>query len=464
LTVVSRKGPNTEPLTTSVPLLPGEAVTSDGFEVEAGAIQITMERASSSVQWVSTLADTEVINLTAPSDVAWTERWTLSCSPIFACSTTDGPAPLHHVVAGEWSPEWLVWPGETVNISVSRPEAATGQTVTIDSAELNVRPGRRQQESSLKLRIRTSQGGQQLLTLPSGAQLQSVTIAGTKMPLQVHDGKVRLPLKPGSQKIEINWLEQTGTSIVQATPAVDLGGEAVNATITVKMPRERWIAGLSGPSMGPVPLYWVFIVLVLIAAPLLKKLPWAPLKTWQWVLLGLGMTQVHIICPLIVILWFMALGHRATYRHPNWLVFSLWQLCLVGLTAIALIALYFSIHSGLLWTPDMQVSGNNSNDQSLIWYTDRIASSMPQATIVSFPMWVWRVLMLAWSLWLAASLVRWLPWAWKSFSTNGIFDVHTTFSKHGIFGVKPRKEVKPSDEESREDEESDEDGDAPDPA
>jgi hypothetical protein len=444
-TVITRKGPDTEPLTISVPLLSGEAVTSDGFEVEEGAIQITMERAANRVEWVSTLADTEVISLTAPTEVSWTERWTLLCSPIFACSTTDGPAPLHHVVAGEWSPEWLVWPGEGVQIAVSRPEAATGQTVTIDSAELDVRPGRRQQESKLKLRIRTSQGGQQQLTIPSGAELQSVTIGGTKMPLQVQDGKVRLPLKPGSQNIEVNWLEHQGTAMMQATPAVDLGGEAVNATVTVRMPSERWIAGLSGPSMGPVPLYWVFIVLVLIAAPLLNKLPWAPLKTWQWVLLGLGMTQVHIICPLIVIFWFMAMGHRETYRHPNWLFFSLWQLCLVTLTGATLLALYFSIHSGLLWTPDMQVSGNDSTDYNLIWYTDRIASAMPQATIISFPMWVWRVLMLSWSLWLAASLVKWLPWAWKCFSTNGIFEMNPTFSEHGVFGVRKKKNAQSGD-------------------
>jgi hypothetical protein len=284
------------------------------------------------------------------------------------------------------------------------------------------------------------------------------------MPLQVQDGKVRLPLKPGSQNIEVSWLEHQGTAMMQATPAVDLGGEAVNATITVQMPQERWLAGLSGPAMGPVPLYWVFIVLVLMAAPLLKKLPWAPLKTWQWVLLGLGMTQVHIICPLIVIFWFMALGHRETYRHPNWLVFSVWQICLVGLTGATLLALYFSIHSGLLWTPDMQVSGNNSSDYKLIWYTDRIASAMPQATIISFPMWIWRVLMLTWSLWLAASLVKWLPWAWRCFSTNGIFEANPTLSKHGIFGIQPKKANKKSEEESTDDEKTDEGDTTPDPA
>jgi len=29
--------------------------------------------------------------------------------------------------------------------------------------------------------------------------------------------------------------------------------------------------------------------------------------------------------------------------------------------------------------------------------------------------------MLAWALWLAASLIRWLRWAWEQFSTGGCF-------------------------------------------
>jgi hypothetical protein len=422
-TLVTRKGPSIEPLTTSIPLLAGEAVTSDNFEVNDGSIQITMERGAKSVEWVSTLKHSETISLSAPSGVPWTERWSLLCSPIFACTATDGPAPLHHVDADEWAPEWLVWPGESVNLSITRPEAATGQTITIDKAAITVSPGRRQQESSLVLRIRTSQGGQQQLSLPAGAELQSVTIEGTKMPLQMQDSKVRLPLKPGLQSIEVNWLEHVGTTTLQVTPLVDLGGQAVNAIVTVNFPKERWIAALSGPSMGPVPLYWTYIILVMLAAALLGRLPWAPLNTWQWALLGLGMTQVPIIAPLIIVIWFMALGHRGTYRHPNWLIFNTWQFVLIGLTFTALVTLYFAIHSGLLWAPNMQVSGNNSSEHHLVWYIDRINSTMPQATIVSFPMWVWRILMLAWSLWLAANMVRWLPWAWKAFAWKGLVEL-----------------------------------------
>jgi hypothetical protein len=429
-TEVIRRGASTEPLAVRIPLIPGEGITSSGFEVEQGAVLVTMERAVNQVEWVSTLDEETVaqsdqagwrIPLTAPKEVVWNERWTLFCSPLYRCATQGGPAPLHHVVDGVWSPEWLVWPGETVNVDVSRPQGSEGQTVTIDDAQLEVSPGRRQQASRLDLQIRTSQGGHQILTLPPDAELQSVLVGGRNLPLQMKDGIVRLPLKPGSQALSISWIEHRGTPIVNQTPKVALGGQAVNAKIRVKMPEGRWIAALFGPSMGPVPLFWLYVLISCIAAPLLGRLPYSRLKTWQWALLCLGMTQVHFICPVIVIGWLLAFGHREKYKHPQWLVFNVWQVGLIGLTFLAAVCLYFSIHAGLLWTPDMQVQGNGSWDSMLIWYVDRVSGDMPQATIVSFPLWVWRVLMLLWSLWLAASLVVWVRWAWRAFSTEGFY-------------------------------------------
>jgi hypothetical protein len=31
----------------------------------------------------------------------------------------------------------------------------------------------------------------------------------------------------------------------------------------------------------------------------------------------------------------------------------------------------------------------------------------------------YRLLMLGWALWLAASIMRWVPWAWTAFSAGG---------------------------------------------
>jgi hypothetical protein len=34
-------------------------------------------------------------------------------------------------------------------------------------------------------------------------------------------------------------------------------------------------------------------------------------------------------------------------------------------------------------------------------------------------MWIYKALILVWALWLSFALVRWLPWVWKCFSSDG---------------------------------------------
>jgi len=54
-------------------------------------------------------------------------------------------------------------------------------------------------------------------------------------------------------------------------------------------------------------------------------------------------------------------------------------------------------------------------------YLDRVPGAMPGPYVVSVSIWFWRIAMLLWSLWLASSLVRWLPWCWRCFSTAGVW-------------------------------------------
>ncbi|HKC11183.1 MAG TPA: hypothetical protein VKI41_03900, partial [Vicinamibacteria bacterium] len=74
---------------------------------------------------------------------------------------------------------------------------------------------------------------------------------------------------------------------------------------------------------------------------------------------------------------------------------------------------------GLLLRPDMQVAGAGSTNTVLNWYTDRIDHATPSAGVLSLPLWTYRGLMLAWALWLAASLLRWGAWAWRAMAAGG---------------------------------------------
>jgi hypothetical protein len=41
---------------------------------------------------------------------------------------------------------------------------------------------------------------------------------------------------------------------------------------------------------------------------------------------------------------------------------------------------------------------------------------LPQASVFSVPLWVYRVAMLLWSMWLVFALLRWIKWGWQIFA------------------------------------------------
>jgi hypothetical protein len=37
----------------------------------------------------------------------------------------------------------------------------------------------------------------------------------------------------------------------------------------------------------------------------------------------------------------------------------------------------------------------------------------------SLPLWVYKLLILAWALWLSLALIRWVPWTWQVLARDG---------------------------------------------
>ena len=89
------------------------------------------------------------------------------------------------------------------------------------------------------------------------------------------------------------------------------------------------------------------------------------------------------------------------------------------MTVISLSAIVTGLTAGLLGTPDMHVVGNDSWGNWLNWFADSAEGTLPTAVACSVPLWVYKVLILAWALWLSFALLRWLPWVWQCFSSEG---------------------------------------------
>jgi hypothetical protein len=406
-----------------VPLLPGESVTSENPRVQAGKALINMAADETEFTWESILQKQDSLQLTAPANPAWREVWKLDASAIWHVETGGIPMIHHQDSEGRWLPEWRPWPGESVSLALSRPAAIAGQIMTIDSSELKISPGQRATDTRLKLRLRSSQGGQHRLTLPEGAELQEIKINNASQPIRPEGRILTIPVTPGTQNIDLLFRQADGISVLQRTPPLDVGIASVNSHIEMEVPRGRWVLLAGGPALGPAVLFWGLLAVVILAALGLGRVPLTPLKTWEWALLGIVLIQADAVIAILVAGWLLALGWRGKLKTEvitPWR-FAFLQTTLAGLTLAALAALLVTLEQGLTGQPDMQILGNRSSYNLLRWYQDRSAAALPQAWMLSVPLLFYRALMLAWALWLAFALLRWLRWGWQSFSAGEVW-------------------------------------------
>lgn len=417
-TTVRRVSPTGAAVLVRVPLLTGESVTDANLQVESDHALVTLGRDATAMSWTSTLAQTDTLSLEAPSRQPWSEQWLVQCGRVFHC-TVEGTQPVRHTAEGLWWPAFRPWPGETLTIHTARPKGAEGQSTTIDSVNLTVAPGVRMRRTTLTLDLRSSTGGIRTLQLPKEARIQSTTVDGERVPIRFNDGQLGVSVARGEHHVEVEWQEPLAMAIADATPAVAVGGPATNVTLNFLVPDERWLLFVSGPSWGPAILFWGTLLAMILLSIGLSRVPHSPLRATQWVLLTIGLTQVDTMAQLVIAGWFFVLAYRARRPIQGPWMHNLGQLVLVGWTFTTLGCLYWALHSGLLFPPDMQIASSGFGDSQLNWYVDRVAGALPTARVVSVSIWVWRVAMLAWALWLAWSLLNWLPWAWRSFTAGG---------------------------------------------
>lgn len=420
-TRVSRVTPVGNAVVLEVPLLTGESVTSSDVRVQGGKALVNMGANATEVAWSSVLEAKAPLELTAPKGLPWVEVWRLDVSPVWHVALNGIPVVHQQDASGVRMPEWRPWPGEKVTVEVLRPEALQGQTLTVDQSSLKITAGARATDVSFTANFRSSRGGLHAFTLPTGATLQNVTINGAQQPIRQEGQTVAIPLVPGSQSVVLSWREGTSMGTTWTTPAIDVGTPTVNADIEVDVPRDRWVLLVRGPGLGPAVLFWSFLLVLLVVSVGLSRTRLTPLSTLKWVLLALGLSQVPIPAIGFVFGWLLFMGWREKSPELSSGWFNLRQLALVVVTFVALIILGTSVYEGLLGQPEMQVRGNGSSASMLRWFMDRTATQYPTAWVLSVPMLVYRGAMLAWSLWMALSLLSWLKWGWKSFATGGLW-------------------------------------------
>ncbi len=417
-TNVRRVSPAGVPVAARIPLLPGEALSEGDWPVEKGEVALSLSRDQTEAAWASTLVPAPKLTLTAPEGQAWSEVWRVRCGVVWQCRFA-GIAPVSHEDAGTYEPQFRPWPGEKLALHFERPTGVAGPTVTIDKAERIVAPGTRLETDDLMLWTRASREESLALTLPDGADVQEVKVGGAARPIRPAGSRLAVTVPAGSSTVQIRWHRPRGLGLRYVTPPVGLSLPAANVGTTVHLPEGRFVLLARGPGWGPAVLFWSYLVIVLAAAVVIGRLPHSPLTTGQWLLLGLGLTQTSPLAALVIAGLPFALAFRGRRPAARGVAFNLIQIGLVLWTLIALGCLFSAVETGLLLRPEMQVAGSGSTDTALHWYADRIDAALPQVSVVSLPLWTYRVSMLVWALWLAAGLVRAAAWGFRAFTQGG---------------------------------------------
>ena len=417
---VTHLSPQEKAVSIKVPLLPGESVLTSNVVVEDKFIEVKLGAGQQTFSWVSELPVGTDIQLTAPETNQWVERWHLVTSPVWNMTWT-GLAPVFELQQQDLVPVWHPWPGEETTLNFKQPEAVTGDTITVQRVHHQTVLGSRQRTMNLNVELECSLGGDFLVGLDSAAEVASVKVVGRAIPVRRDGATLIIPVQPGKQAVEIAWRTNEKMRTVVNAGKVKLPVPGANVTSVLQVPESRWVLWSSGPTRGPAVRFWVILAFAILAALVLGGWKLSPLGRFEWVLLAIGLTQVHIAAAMVVVAWLFVLawrGKHAASSTRRWL-FNLRQIGIVLLTLIALGILIVIVGAGLLGNPEMFILGNGSSQTYLNWFEPRATTELPEPMIISISVWFYRLFMLFWALWLASALLRWLAFGWQQFSHGG---------------------------------------------
>jgi len=430
-TEVWRVAPEQGAINISVPLLPHEQVVETGLSISDNKVNVSLGSDEHRLAWHSTLPDnSNILELSAPKTLDFTEVWQLKVSPLWHLSTTGIPPLANPSWQTSWVPTWQPWPAEKVNAQLLMPKAVSGNTMTIDRLVIHSQIGEREKQAQLRLHLRSSLGGQHIIMIPPEAVVTQVL--ANRLPVPVHQIKqqVVLPILPGVQEFEIDWREPNHSLSEITTEWVDVGMPSNNTVMSLSLPQNRWVIATGGAQFGPSVMVWALLIGMCVLGWALWRFTEMPLKLYDWIFLALGVSTALPVSILLLAVWLAIFMQRPRWTdHLTRRWFNFVQIVLVIFTIIVFATLIGNLGVGLLADPQMWVQSfqasfiNNEEAQYLpfVWYVDHAPNILKQGWVFSLPLWVYRTLMLAWSLWFAFSVIAWLRWGWERFTYKTIW-------------------------------------------
>jgi hypothetical protein len=383
-------------------------------------IEVNLEPDQTLYTWESELPITDQLQWESALSDQYVERWVLESSPVWNVEMS-GVQPFYEAANENLLPVWQVWPGEKVTLTIRRPVAIAGETLTVQKVNRNIELGSRQRITRLQLNVESSLGGDFRITLQPNEEVNELKVNQRSQPVRRDQEDLIISLEPGMQKIELALESTESLRFRAAAAALILPVKSANVETSIEVPNNRWILWANGPLRGPAVRLWIFLASAVVFALALSLRGNSPLRSYEWLLLAIGLTQLHAFFGLIVVAWLYLLHWRNTQIPENlnaW-SFNLLQVFIVMLTSAVLAILVMVVGKGLLGQPEMFIIGNGSYANYLQWFEPQSGPELSQPYVWTISLWYYRLLMLLWALWLASALLRWLVQGWQAFSHGG---------------------------------------------
>ena len=140
-----------------------------------------------------------------------------------------------------------------------------------------------------------------------------------------------MTLAPGQHDITVEFSRDDGVGVLSRPPHGGSGsGRHERSARCSSLPRDRWILFAWGRGVGPAILYWGELALFVVIALALGRLRRTPLRTRDWLLLGLGLSTFSWWVLIVFGAWLFVLDRRHELRLEKRWQFNAAQVLLAG--------------------------------------------------------------------------------------------------------------------------------------
>ena len=420
-TTVERIAPSSGSINMQIPTLAGENIASAEVIVDNGQVQVTLPAGTNEYTWRSTLTKQPVLRLHAKPERSIIEQWRVIISPAWHAKLTGLPIILDAQDNSDYyTYSFYPYPDESLDITVTRPNAVKGDVLAIDSVNYTIDQGTRTSKLTLSFEYRSTRGGEHIIGLPLDYQLKEIRTDNKLINLQLEDGKLAIPVLPGKHSVNILMRANASEPLLLTAPEINLNAPVSNITSIINLSNQRWILWAKGPVLGPAVLYWGELLAFILLALLVSKVKFSPLTTLSWIVLGFGLSLNNWGVLMLMTLWFAAIT-ASTYRPKTLSLvgYNTSQLLLYVLSFFAILSLVSVVPTSLLSSPSMGIEGNQSYGNHLQWFSDKTTGLLPHVSVFSISTLFYKGIMLAWVIWLSFAFLSWIKWAWKALGEQG---------------------------------------------